>query len=142
MRGTADLSARPIPARSNPAACRGEAALASSFAPHHWAVCLFGSDGTPERTLAMPFEQYVLGAAYNGRWIVLSRSKDGLLVDGRDGSIRRLVVEPAWGDMYWRPVLSPDGGELWLYEVESRTVHRFALPAGSGDRAEVGSAAR
>ena len=97
--------------------------------PYEPVVCLFGPQGEPIRTIALPFDGYVYRMAYNGRCIVLARGAYLLILDPEGKSIRKFVPEGGSEDTYWEPFFSPDGPELLLHESRSLSVQRYEAPS-------------
>jgi len=93
------------------------------------AVCTYAADGRPLRTIALPGDPQVLEVQYKGGFILAWVGEKVLLIgaDGRFiGQVR--VDLPQRSQYSDRPLLSPDGKELWRLSEDQRRIERFALP--------------
>ena len=91
-------------------------------------LAVFSPEGEPLKTIPLP-EGNVGWLAFSGRWAAHSPWFDVVsLVDVKDGSVFRFDPdqETEWGA--WMPAFSPDGRELWMINLMSMVLHRFALP--------------
>ncbi len=92
------------------------------------AVTLFGSDGTPLATHAIPRGVYYHRIAYGSGWIALyGFGPRSLLVRESDGAQRYFRTRPDDAGIV-DLLCSPDGSELWIFDRRERVIHRYPWP--------------
>ena len=91
-------------------------------------IGIYGPQGEPIRTIALPFDCGAWEMAYNGEFVVLAWDADLLIVAADGSSIRRFTPQSTAEKPYWQPFFSPDGKELLVFDKEAGTVQRYAAP--------------
>ncbi len=91
---------------------------------------IYSADGEPVSSVAIGSMAIYARVAFNGTVVAIS-DPNGLILHDRNGAPARQAVLPGAGEQRWlETYFSPDGTELWLREVGSKTaeLQRYRLP--------------
>lgn len=93
-------------------------------------IAAFDTDGKPERSYALPADVNGRTLSVAGDWLLVGTWDPRLyLVSRASGRVNVVnVPAPAKQRSLWCHAISPDGKELWMFEVQSLKLHRLALP--------------
>lgn len=107
----------------------GSLAIASCSQAGEAAISLYSSEGDPISTFETPFKRYTGPLAYNGRHVFVLQD-EGLYVFKADGTrVGKMKLPEGSKNANWSgPFVAAGGHEVWLVELSSSTVHRFAAP--------------
>jgi sugar lactone lactonase YvrE len=94
---------------------------------------VYGADGTPRRTNALPGEGFIASVAFDGKRAVIGAGERLMLADIGTGTVRvlQIPVEARKAGAHWQVLRSPDGKELWVRDLNRRrmVLDRYEWPA-------------
>ena len=107
----------------------GSLAVASCSLSGEAALNLYSPTGDPISTFMLPFKGYVVALAYNGRHVFV-RNDDSVLIFNTDGTVVGKSALPAQAAApdWAGPFIAAGGREVWLVELGTLKVFRFAAP--------------
>ncbi len=93
-------------------------------------IAAFDADGKALRQYALPSSANGRTLSVAGDWLVVGTWDPHVYLVSRATGQVRIVDVPASAKKgsLWCHGLSPDGKELWMFEVQALQLHRFALP--------------
>lgn len=91
-------------------------------------LCLYASDGTPQRTLVL--DRPIHPNVFTGRWVVDVDTHSVVLFDTTTETWLRALIGRDLDQDLPRPRVfsSPNGRELWVVDTASARVRKYALP--------------